>query len=255
MEGDGAGAVRTACTLAMAALVGCATPRPEARGEGPRFHAEPARADPSLRLDAAAMFPTRSSTTLWHEVEPGGSDFEWTLVAESDGLTLSREGAHRAMQMRVGPSGGREATRVDKPADDARTLFDPPLPLCPAQLRGGEPFESTAAVRLVRLVDGSERDRGTATRRTELVGLAMVECPMLGRAEAMEVRTSLQTRLGLAQASIESTRWVHPALGPVAERTEERVNVMGLPVKAQSRLVVRIPGRPEHPDAAATEAP
>lgn len=247
--------MRTECTLAIAALVGCATPRPDASGTSPRFHAEPARADPSVRLDAGAMFPTRSSTTVWHEVEPGGVDFEWTLVAESDGITLSREGTHRTLQMRVGPSGGREALRVDKPADDARTLFDPPLPLCPAQLRGGEPFESTAAVRLVRLVDGAERDRGTATRRTELVGVAMVECPMLGRGEAMEVRTSLRTRLGLAQASIESTRWVHPALGPVAERTEERVDVMGLPVQARSRLVVRIPRKPEHPDAAATEAP
>lgn len=144
---------------------------------------------------------------------------------------------------------------MDKPADDSRTIFDPPLTLCPATLRCGESFASTSAARVVRLESGEERDRGTARRVTELLGTSVVTCPSLGRGQAMVVRTSLDTRLGMAVASVETTRWIHPELGAVAERTLERVSVMGFSARERVRTVVRLPRQPSNPATGAVEAP
>jgi hypothetical protein len=223
---------------------------------GIRFDCEPAVAEPRLEIDAAAIWPMQPGMTRWCEVDERGgrTPFAWTVMDSPTGGVRADEGGHRAVMIRETDSGGREAMAVDKPADDARTLFEPALALCPARLRCGEPFESTASARVVRASDGSERDHGSAWRRTELVGRCRLTCPLLGQTEALQVHTRLETRLRFAVALVETTRWIVPGHGPVAERTEERISVMGLLARERCRTVVRLPEPAANPASRTSEA-
>jgi len=223
---------------------------------GIRLDCEPAVAEPGLEIDAAAIWPMQPGMTRWCEVDEHGgrTPFAWTVTSTPTGGVRADEGGHRALVIRETDSGGREAMAVDKPADDARTLFEPALALCPARLRCGEPFESTSSARVVRASDGSDRDQGTANRSTELVGRCRLVCPLLGATEALQVHTRLETRLRFAVALVETTRWIVPGHGPVAERTVERVSVMGLPARERCRTVVRLPEPAANPASRTSEA-
>lgn len=234
--------------LATGLLAACDTQR-HARG----FEASSPVASEDLRVDAASIWPLDTGTTWWRELE--GAEFAWTVSPDPSGGVRSDEGGHRVMVLRASEGGGREVIEVEKPSDDSRTVFDPPLALCPPTLRCGETFVSTSAARVHRIDGGQERDRGTSRRTVEVAGTSVVTCPMLDRGRTWAVRTSLETRLGVAVASVETTRWIHAEHGPVAERTEERIRVFGLPARERIRTVVRLPGPPANPGASAAEAP
>lgn len=247
--------MRAILLLAAALPFACAAPRtPDLAGI--RLENAPAVAEPLLEIDSASIWPMQPGATRWCEVDDRGGlpAFAWTVTADPAGVVRADEGGHRVMTIRATNSGGREVTAVDKPADDSRTLFEPALPLCPARLRCGEPFESSCAARVVRAGDGSERDQGTARRRTELVGRCRIVCPLLGETEALQVHTRLETRLRLAVAQVETTRWIVPGHGPVAERTEERISVLGLPARERRRTVVRLPEPAANPASGTSEA-
>lgn len=241
---------RAALLAATALLPACAT-APVV--PSPSFEASPPVADEALMLEAERLWPLGVGSSTWSEIE--GPAFTWTVSRDASGTIHSDEGGHRVMVLRASNQGGREALQVDKPSDDSRTIFDPPLTLCPATLRCGEPFASTSAALVVRMESGEERDLGTAQRVTELLGTSVVTCPALGRGTVMVVRTSLETRLGMAVASVETTRWIHPEQGAVAERTAERVSVLGFSARERVRTSVRLPERPANPTAGAVEAP
>lgn len=249
--------MRFAAAVLAAVLAGCAAERPAERIDAAIFHAEPARPDPSLRIDADQVFPLTEPPSWWREeTEAGvGTPFLRTADRRADGVTTISEGDARAMMIRATASGGREVMQVDRPADDSRTAFEPALLLCPSTLQCGAAVESTSPARVMRLSDGAERDHGTATRRMELRGQAVIRRPGAPEATAIEVHSVLETRLAHATARIDSTRWIVPGTGPVAERTEERVTVLGLFPRVRTRTVVRLPGPPANPATAPAEAP
>lgn len=236
----------------MVALAGCRGPASTVSAPD-LFTVSTARPEPSIRLEAEDLFPLQASEARWTLLEDGTLD-TWTCVPERDGSTM-HEGGHRTMSLRRSADGGRELVATDKPEDGARTVFDPPLRLCGPSLAAGETVQSSCDVRLLGLPEGGEKDRGTAVRRMWIAGRASIEVPGIGRMDTVEVRSTLETRLGMATARVQSTRWILPGRGSVAERRVERVSVMGLSTGDRVRTLVRNAGNPAAAVADPAQAP
>lgn len=230
-------------------LVACAAP------PRPTFLAPTAVADPSLTLEAEDLVPLRTELSTWMVVE--GSDAGTAFIIgrdrEPDGWWRVREGDDRVLLVGEREGGGRAMRSADALPDASRSTFEPPLGMCPALLRFGERFETSAGMRVTRLESGRERDHGQASRSTEIVGRSTLTTP-LGEVPAVEVRMDFDSRMRFARAQVRARRWVVPGVGPVAEEVSEEITVLGILPRTSRRTIVRLPADPVHPAPASAEA-
>jgi len=231
-------AARAAAAAALS-LSGCASPASPARGPAASI-GELTQLD-GLSLAPRDLYPP-VGITLWaitddawmrtEEVpregtlrEVGGT-IEWT---EPMGTTVtSAMVADGAVSMR--------SSRV--PADSAISHFDPPLLLATPTQPGSGTLESTAPMR-VDWMGGGERDSGRVQRTSRILGRALVRTPA-GEAEAVVVENVFEAQLKMARARRQTTLWVVPGHGPVAERWAQTVFVLGFPAGSTRGASVRL---------------
>jgi hypothetical protein len=230
-------------------LVACTAP---ARAP---FLAPTAVADPALTLEAEDLVPLRAERSTWMVVEGPDAGTTFTIGRDrgTDGWWRVHEGEERVLVVGEHGGGGRAMRSADALPDASRSAFEPPLGMCPALLRCGDRFESSAEMRVTRLESGRERDHGRATRRTEIVGRSTLTTP-LGEVPAVEVRMDFDSRMRFARAQVRARRWVVPGVGPVAEEVEEEITVLGILPRISRRTIVRLPADPVHPAPGSAEA-
>lgn len=171
----------------------------------------------------------------WMRTEPApregtmrevGGTLEWT---EPMGTTVTAALAQDG-------SVSMRSSRV--PSDSAISHFDPPLLLATPSQPGAEPLETSAPMR-VDWIRGGERDSGSGTRTSRILGQARVRTPA-GEADAIVVENVFEAQLRMARARRQTTLWVVPGQGPVAERWTQTVFVLGFPAGSTRGASVRI---------------
>ena len=122
-------------------------------------------------------------------------------------------------------------------AKNALTIFDPPLLIAPRSLAPGEPFESSAEMRVLDSRNPKrKRESGRATRTIEYVDDQKIRTP-LGEFIAKRVVVSFKADLRFADADKEGTYWVVPGVGLVAQELSEEIRVLGL---VSERTAIRL---------------
>ncbi len=206
-------------------------------------------------ISAEDLAPRSIGSMRWQQVDahwrptekaPATLDASWI-----DGPSAGESGMGRAGGWRVdgvdgtvdwlafNPDGFLQLVRTESPRYDATTTFDPPLLLAPRELRGEDEFISDAMMRVVSMSTQRERDKGSARRRLRVVRGERIRTP-LGEWNATVVESVFTATLGMAVATHRTTLWVVPEVGPVVERWEASVQVLGIPVPRDRGTSVRI---------------
>jgi hypothetical protein len=128
-----------------------------------------------------------------------------------------------------------------------RTEFTPPSVILDAGATPGAPIERGLAIRVSPLHEPektSHKGRGTFTM--EIVGRQRVRGPA-GPVDAIVVRTTLDSRFGVASATSETETWLAHPEGLIAERSEEVIRVLGIETERKRWMYRRAwdgPGAP-----------
>jgi hypothetical protein len=118
-------------------------------------------------------------------------------------------------------------TAVIDEGNNALTHFNPPIVVMPAELRRGERFESRAAMRVVDARNPTkERERGTAVRTVEYLGDRLL-LTNFGKVATYQLKITFTADLRMADAETNTTLYIAPELGIVAEQSSEKVTVLG----------------------------
>lgn len=130
-------------------------------------------------------------------------------------------------------------TAVIDRAENALTLFEPPLTVMPPSLKPGETFESKAAMRVVALDDPTrQRERGTARRI--IVNAADASIRVNSRTiAAARIDVHFTADLRFADADERTTMYAAPDSGVWAIRSAEVVTILGAFPKTTRRALVR----------------
>ncbi|MSR28938.1 MAG: hypothetical protein EXS03_05085 [Phycisphaerales bacterium] len=120
------------------------------------------------------------------------------------------------------------------------TLFDPPLAVVPATLTPTDTAESSSAMRVMWADGSGERDHGQCWRTMRIVGCALVTTPA-GLFSALEVESVFTARLSTAAVQHTSRQWIVRGVGAIAQRWNERVTVLGVPVRQSRGGAIRLP--------------
>jgi hypothetical protein len=96
-------------------------------------------------------------------------------------------------------------------------------------------------IRIVKLEDPETvKERGEATSTMTIESLDTVTTPA-GVFEAVRVRTAFESDLRAAKARRITERWYAPGEGLIAERFDETVTALGIPIEKTARTIVRTP--------------
>lgn len=99
----------------------------------------------------------------------------------------------------------------------------------------------TMDIRIVKLSDpNTVKERGEAKSTMTVESLDTVTTPA-GVYDAVRVRTVFESGLRAAKAKRITERWYAPGEGLIAERFDETVTALGIPIERTSRTIVRTP--------------
>ncbi len=222
-------------------------------------------ASASLSGLRARDFEVLSTSTVLEPVaacdltEPRDELRSWVLVDEA-GLRISEQvlelhaqktnsfGATRMIPTAAGDRqfvsehspGDCTLLAAEAPSDHAVSLFETGLALTSQDLDPGETFVSSSPMRVDWLDGRGERDGGVGERTMRIAGEERIRTPM-GEFSTMRVETKFEAKLRMARATRNTTRWIARGVGPIAERWEERVTVLGLPISREVGFAVRVP--------------
>ncbi len=137
------------------------------------------------------------------------------------------EGDRRVEYLTRLENGSIALTAAADLAENALTLFSPPLVIAPPMLDPGQTHESSAMMRVMALDDPSrQRERGRATRRMTAVADAVVD--LSGRAiSAVRIDIEFHADLRFADARERTTMIVSPMDGLLSIQSEETVTILG----------------------------
>lgn len=229
-------------TALVLGITGCQTSRQSdesgARGtnwsepEGERVEA----ADVKSPIDVSAWKPKQR-----RYVERDASDALTSMItSNSDGTFRISWGDDRASVVRVEDVGLVLVGTEDAP-NDAWTVYDPPVLWLPRE-RSGFESESLFDVTVYSLKDRERQvDRGSGRQTIADEGDQQIR---LGDDENVRCRRVVRTMsldLGRADVETQTTAWFAVPWGLVAERSEERVKVIGPLGWNKSRSVVLDP--------------
>jgi len=194
-------------------------------------------------LTILASAPTRSSVAgkdmffdeemrLTYAVVAGaraGESRSFTRQAtEKHGATVAEE-LHgvRIEYLRLTGDGSVVMPAVVDHANNALTLFDPPMVVMPATLAHGEKFEARSSMRVVDADNPArEKERGSATRSIEYLGDRVV-LTSFGEVTCHLFRVVFTADLRMADDVVTSSLYISPEIGLVASQWSEKLTVLG----------------------------
>ncbi len=191
----------------------------------------------------ARYLPTGGGRALLverHRPLEGGAGVMLTLErvevepTASGGGDVAVEGTRSVMQMRATDGGDLVLVRSVEHADDAITVFDPPMLAMPAQLPPGE--TRTQELRMVVHPRGRpERIKAQGpARRTVVYEVDQRVRTPAGEFDCRRVRSLLVAELGTARVRVETRQWFAAGAGLVAEESTERVTTLGIPIRSRT---------------------
>lgn len=197
-------------------------------------------------LNAETIFSLSEGRSTYALLNDAGDASDTVVVhrinTTDHGATIaSSEDGRRIEFLRRNDDGSIALTAVVERADNALTLFDPPLIVAPATLAPGRPFVSESAMRVVALDQPrKQREHGTARRSMEYTTDALIET-LDGDVEAARVDIHFIADLQLADAEERSSMYVARDAGElVALISVEQVKILGVIGRNSQRTMIRL---------------
>lgn len=161
--------------------------------------------------------------------EPGGTWRVQSAVRSPGGV---EERVVRTESFVSTSTGGVALLRVESPADNALTEFEPPLIVAPPSV-GAEDWSFQQDV---AMVVRSLRNPSVVTHRGRAVQSTWrePEMPMAvpaGEFTVTPVRTRFQATLGPTLVTTETSQWFAPGSGPIGEDRTETATLLGVQVR------------------------
>ena len=181
------------------------------------------------QLVDAQWRPTGKSSVVLSAAAVDGSRSGWRV----DGIDGTVDGLF------IASDGSLQLAGTDSVGDDARTTFDPPLLLAPPMLRSDDEFISEASMRVDSMSSNRNRDNGSARRTLRIVRGERIRTPA-GEWDATVIESVFTATLDMALATHRTTLLIVPNIGPVIERWEATVKVLGVSVPRDRGTAVRI---------------
>jgi|GEM_PF-870585 len=207
-----------------------------------------ARSAPARFVDGRDLQPRADTQSEWKILSSTGSAYGTpgeTLVirarieASESTMLLVEEGADQTLHISGAERGAPVMPVTDAYAEQSVSRFDPPLVLGQPEISASDPvFASSAMVVESMEKPGHERDRGTATRTLRLLADETIRTP-LGDLRCQRLEIEFIAKLRFATATVKTTRWILPGVGPVAEDERERIVILGLIPRESTRVMVR----------------
>jgi len=189
------------------------------------------------QLVDAQWRPTGKLPVALSAAAVGGSESAWRV----DGIDGTVD------DLLMASDGSLQLAHTDSVGDDARTTFDPPLLLAPSVLRRDEEFISETSMRVDSMTTQRNRDNGDARRILRIVRGERIRTPA-GEWDATVIESVFTATLDMAVATHRTTLWIVPNIGPVIERWEATVKVLGVSVPRDRGTAVRIDPPPARAD-------
>jgi hypothetical protein len=240
------GARHVLTALAMIVPAGCASHKAvDAVKVAPGFGVVSTRQAiaPLIAQGIMPMSDGESTYTLLNDAgqASGSVVFRRTATTEHGATIAAGEDDRRIEFLRRNDDGSIALTAVVERADNALTLFDPPLIVAPAKLEPGRPFVSESAMRvLARDQPRKQREHGTARRSIEYTTDVLIETPD-GDVEAARLDIHFTADLQLADAEERSSMYVSRDAGRlVALVSVEQVKILGVIRRHSQRTLIRL---------------
>ena len=222
-------------TLALAALVGCAS------HEDLGFKVLSITA-PSAAVTAEEIYPV--GVGAWTYLITAGDGRGAQVVHRRQATErygadwADRQGDRRVEFWRRDEAGNIVMPVVVDHADRAITLFEPPLIIAYRELGPGAARRQEVAMRVMDERRPTRlRHEGTAVRTVEYVDDQLLELPF-GTVETRRLLITFTADLKMADAETTSTIWVARDLGTVVVQEKDTVRALGIPIRGSSRTMV-----------------
>lgn len=179
-------------------------------------------------------------TSLSDGIERGASIIIRREETAAHGATVAvSEGEQRVEFLKRESDGSAALTAAIDRHENALTLFNPPLVVCPATLTPNQPFSSESAMRIVALDNpGKQRETGRARRTITLIGDATMRTAR-GDEQVALIEIRFQANLRFADADERVTLYVSRADGLIAQKSIERVTILGMIPRETKRAMLR----------------
>jgi hypothetical protein len=160
------------------------------------------------------------------------SDLHHAKLARSEGET-------RTEYLRIAEDGSLVSTAVLDRREQAISQFNPPLLLMPAEIPAGDQRRGEAAMRVMDSENSSKlRETGKAWRTIVYAADQRIRTP-LGEFVAKRLEIEFKADLRLAEAHEQTTLFIVPEIGLIAQQSRETVKVLGAFSDTKRRTIVR----------------
>ena len=203
----------------------------------------------SSTITPSDIYPLREGAWSWQITrgDEAGHPFQRRRAATDEyGATWSEtaDGGHREFWT-LDDDGNLVMTAVVEPADQALTIFDPPMVIAYSRLSPDGPRQQQVNMRVMDLRRPRRmKDQGRVTRTVEYVEDQLIRTP-LGTMSVKRVDISFTADLRLARATNVTTLLVYPPFGCVVEKRVDRVTVIGIPLRHRDQTLVMTEVPPE----------
>jgi hypothetical protein len=151
---------------------------------------------------------------------------------------VDHQADERSEYWRPDESGNLVMPTVVDHANNAITLFRPPLIVAYGQLEPGRTYEQQTPM---RVMDAKrplrQRYEGTGTQTIEYADDQVLKTP-LGEFPTKRVNIRFNADLGNAKAETITTLWIVPEIGPVVARRRQVERLLGIPVRSREQTLV-----------------
>jgi hypothetical protein len=202
--------------------------------------------EPATRpIEASHLFPSNSGEQAFVVLDDAGKPGGRVLVARTasseHGANMAvAEGDRRTEYMTRLGSGEVALTAVIDHAENALTLFNPPLVVSPVKLAPGDTFTSEASMRIVDVNrPAKQREHGAARRTMTYANDAVITTPDGAQRRVARIEIHFNADLRFANADERTIVYVAREDGLIASDSDERITILGAFPRQTRRVLVR----------------
>ncbi|MHC4765568.1 MAG: hypothetical protein ACYTF2_10705 [Planctomycetota bacterium] len=225
-----------AVVIASAVLVVCARPT-----KGPGFEVL-STSQATEPLAAEALYSPVGGAWVYLVTEGAGAGGQFVHSREGTdrygAAWVDHQADERSEYWRTDETGNLVMPTVVDHANNAITLFRPPLIVAYGQLEPGRTYEQQASMRVMDAKRPMrQRYEGTGIQTIEYLQDQVLRTP-LGEFSTKRVDIRFNADLGTARAETTTTLWIIPEIGPLVVQRRRVERLWGLPVRAREQTLV-----------------
>lgn len=195
-------------------------------------------------IDASTLFTMQAGEEKFTLLDQHRQAGEAIIIrrettTEHTASIASSEGERRTEFLKLNDDGSIALTATIDRNENALTIFEPPLTICPPSLPPNQPFSSESAMRVVALDNPKkQREKGTAKRTIAYPGNATIRTPR-GEELVAQIEVHFEADLRFADANERTTQFVSRGDGLIVQESTEKVTILGAFPRETKRTLLR----------------